>query len=102
MVSKRLGHIGKSKFLESKSKQMIDDIKHIDKIIPNDNLYEACINGTQARLPFEKARDKRPRFIIRSDVCGPITPTIINNQNLITYKSDVSVFRDFIAEGDSI
>lgn len=44
MASKRLGHIGKSKFLQLKSKQMIDDINYIDKIIPNDNLCEACIN----------------------------------------------------------
>lgn len=66
MASKRLGHIGRSKFLELKSKQTIDDINHIDKIIPNDNLCEACINGKQARLLFEKAIDKRPRFIIHS------------------------------------
>lgn len=64
MVSKRLGHIGKSKFLRLKSKQMIDDINHIDKIISNDNLCEACINGKQALLLFEKAINKRPGFII--------------------------------------
>lgn len=66
MASTRLGHIGRSKFLEMKSKQTIDDINHIDKIIPNDNLCEACINGKRARLLFEKAIDKRPRFIIHS------------------------------------
>lgn len=58
MASKRLGHIGKSKFLQLKSKQMIDDINYIDKIIPNDNLCEACINSKQAGLLFEKAIDK--------------------------------------------
>lgn len=58
MASKRSGHTGKSKFLQLKGKRMIDDTNHIDKIIPNDNLCEACINSKQARLLFEKAIDK--------------------------------------------
>lgn len=91
MASKRLGHIGKSKFLQLKSKQMIDDINYIDKIIPNDNLCEACINSKQAGLLFEKAIDKI------SCLWSNFTSSIINNKNLITYKSDVSGFRDFIA-----
>ncbi|CAK9833160.1 Copia protein [Anthophora retusa] len=82
---KRLGHIGKAKFLELKDKQMVDDIEYIEKVIPTNNLCEACINGKQARLPFEKAKDKihikRPLFIIHSDVCGPITPSTINDKN---------------------
>ncbi|CAK9834334.1 Copia protein, partial [Anthophora retusa] len=119
---KRLGHMGRSKFLELKNKQMVDDIEYIDKIVPNDNLCEACINGKQARLPFEKAKEKshikRPLFIVHSDVCGPITPSTIDNKNyyvlfvdefthycatyLITYKSDVfSVFKDFIAKSEA-
>ncbi|CAK9821259.1 Copia protein [Anthophora retusa] len=119
---KRLGHMGRSKFLELKNKQMVDDIEYIDKIVPNDNLCEACINDKQARLPFEKAKEKshikRPLFIVHSDVCGPITPSTIDNKNyyvlfvdefthycatyLITYKSDVfSVFKDFIAKSEA-
>ena len=118
----RLGHIGKSKFLELKNKQMINDLGQIEKVTPNDNLCEPCINGKQARLPFEKVKDKRyvrrPLFIVHSDVCGPITPTTIDNKNyfvlfvdefthycvsyLITYKSDVfSIFKDFIAKSEA-
>ncbi|CAK9796153.1 Copia protein [Anthophora plagiata] len=119
---KRLGHIGKDKFLELKDKQMVDDIEYIEKVIPTNNLCEACINGKQARLPFEKAKDKihikRPLFIVHSDVCGPITPSTINDKNyfvlfvdefthycvihLITYKSDIfSVFQDFVAKSEA-
>ncbi|CAK9800989.1 Copia protein [Anthophora plagiata] len=119
---KRLGHIGKAKFLELKDKQMVNDIEYIEKVIPTNNLCEACINGKQARLPFEKAKDKihikRPLFIVHSDVCGPITPSTINEKNyfvlfvdefthycvtyLITYKSDVfSVFQDFVAKSEA-
>ncbi|CAK9796582.1 Copia protein [Anthophora quadrimaculata] len=119
---KRLGHIGKAKFLELKNKHMVDDIEYIEEVIPTNNLCEACINGKQARLPFEKAKDKihikRPLFIVHSDVCGPITPSTINDKNyfvlfvdefthycvtyLITYKSDVfSVFQDFVAKSEA-
>lgn len=119
----RLGHIGKSKFLELKNKQMISDMGQIDRVTPDDNLCEACINGKQARLPFAKTKDKsyvkRPLFITHSDVCGPITPTTIDNKNyfvlfvdefthycvtyLITYKSDVfSIFKDFITKSEAL
>ncbi|KOC60032.1 Copia protein, partial [Habropoda laboriosa] len=54
----RLGHMGKFKFLELKNKQMVDDINHIERVVPNDNLCEACIKGKQARLSFEKKKDK--------------------------------------------
>lgn len=39
----RLGHIGKTKFLELKNKEMVNDLNLIDKIMPNDNLCEACV-----------------------------------------------------------
>lgn len=119
----RLGHIGKSKFLELKNKQMVEDMNQISQVVPNDNsLCEACINGKQTRLPFNKSKDKnhvkRPLFIVHTDVCGPITPTTVTNKNyfvlfvdqythycvtyLITNKSDVfSVFRDYIAKGEA-
>ena len=48
--------MGKSKFLELKNKQMINDINLINNIIPNENICEACIFGQQARLPFQKSK----------------------------------------------
>ena len=54
----RLGHMGRSKFLESKNKEMVNDIDLINNIIPNDNICEVCIFGKQARLPFQKSKVK--------------------------------------------
>lgn len=119
---RRLGHIGKSKFLELIKNKMVDDINEIKHVIPNKDLCEACIQGKQARLPFEKGKNKshitRPLFIVHSDVCGPITPSTIDNKNyfvifiddythycvtyLITYKSDVfAVFQDYVAKSEA-
>ena len=119
---RRLGHMGRSKFLELKNKQMVEDMQCIEKVIPDNNLCDACINGKQARLPFERFKDKshikRPLFIVHSDVCGPITPPTINNKNyfvlfvdefthycatyLITYKADVfKVFKDYVAKSEA-
>ena len=58
----RLGHMGKSKFLElkknkkskNKNKQMVDDINLINSIILNENICEACLFGKQARSFFSK------------------------------------------------
>ena len=73
-------------------------------------------------MPFNKNKDKsyieRPLFIVDSDVCGPITPSNIDNKSyfvmfidefthycvtyLLTYKSDVfSIFKDFIAKNEA-
>ena len=119
---RRLGHMERSKFLELKNKQMFEDMQCIEKVIPDNHLCEACINGKQARLPFRRVKDKshvrRPLFIVHSDVCGPITPPTINNKNyfvlfvdefthycvtyLITYKSDVfNVFKDYVAKSEA-
>ena len=77
--------MGRSKFLELKNKQMVDEINLINNIIPNDDICEACIFGKQARLPIQKSKVKdyikRPLFIIHSDVCGQITPSTIGNKN---------------------
>lgn len=118
----RFGHISKNKFLEIKNNSMVDETNQIDKIVPNDDLCEACINGKQSRLPFNQVKDKsyitRPLFVVHSDVCGPITPPSIDNHNyfvlfvdqfthycvtyLITYKSDVfSCFKDFVAKSEA-
>lgn len=118
----RLGHISKNKFLELKNKQMVNDIAQIDKIMPNDNLCEACISGKQCRLPFNKAKNKsyveRPLFIVNSDISGPITPSTINDKHyfilfvdeythycvtyLIKYKSEAfSVFKDYVAKSEA-
>lgn len=60
---------------------MIKDLEQIKNILPNDNLCEPCINGKQARLPFNKIKDKdylkRPLFNIHSNVAGPITQQLI-------------------------
>lgn len=119
---KRLGHIGKNKFLELKNKEMVDNVDEINKIIPNDELCEACINGKQTRLSFNKEKDKsyvkRPLLNVHSDVCGPITPSTVNNKNyfvlfvdeythycvtyLLMYKSDVfSAFKDYVAKSEA-
>lgn len=117
----RLGHIGKSKFLEIKSKQMFSDIELLYRVLPNDNLCEACINGKQSCLPFNKSKFKvikRPLFIVHTDVCGPITPETVDSKNyfvifvdefthycvtyLIAHKSDVfAAFRDFVAKSEA-
>lgn len=115
----RLGHIGKSKFMDLKNKQMIEDVGLIDQIMPTDSLCEACIKGKQTRLPFNKHKDKdyvkRPLFMIHSDLCGPITPSTVNDRNyyvlfvdqfthycvtyLIKNKSDTFlVFKDYVAK----
>lgn len=118
----RLGHIGKDKFDKIRNKQLVDDVERVSKIIPDDYLCEACINGKQARLSFNKFKNKdyieRPLFNIHSDVCGPITPSAINNKNYfvlfvdefthycVTYlmknKSDVfTMFKDYVAKSES-
>ncbi|CAH2090566.1 unnamed protein product [Euphydryas editha] len=104
------------------SHKMVDDLIQIESIIPNNTLCEACISGKQSRLPFNKTKNKnyvnRPLFIVHTDVCGPITPSTLNNKNyfvlfvdqfthycvtyLITYKSDVfSVFKDFVTKSEA-
>lgn len=118
----RLGHISKSKFLILKNKQMVSDFNLINNVVANDNLCEACIFGKQARLSFNKSKDKshikRPLFIVHTDLCGPITPATIDNKSYfvmfideythycVTYtivrKSDVfAVFKDYIAKSEA-
>lgn len=118
----RLGHIGKTKFLELKNNEMVDDVNLIKQIHPNDDICESCIYGKQSKLPFSKSKDKnfikRPLFIIHSDVCGPIKPSTYDNKNyfvifidsythytvtyLITFKSEVfAVFKDFVAKSQA-
>jgi len=73
---KRLGHMSKGKFLELKAKDMFDDTILLNNIQPENELCEACVKGKQARLSFEKFKNKdqikRPLFVVHSDVCGPI------------------------------
>lgn len=118
----RLGHISKAKFLEIKTKNMFEDIDLISNVLPDNVLCEACINGKQARLRFEKFKNKdyinRPLYVVHSDVCGPITPTTIDGKNyyvifidqythycvtyLISHKSEVfAMFRDFVAKSEA-
>lgn len=118
----RLGHISKGKLMEIKRHNMFEDIDLLNNIQIGTEVCEACVNGKQARLPFAKFKNKehieRPLFIIHSDVCGPITPSAINEKNyyvifvdqfthycatyLITHKSDVfSCFKDFVAKSEN-
>lgn len=117
----RLGHIGRTKFMEIKNKSMFSDINRLNNIKPNDIFCESCIHGKQACLPFNKSKSKivkRPLFNVHSDVCGPITPTTLDGKNyfvifvdeythycatyLIAHKSDVfAAFRDYVAKCES-
>jgi len=115
----RLGHSSKGKFLEIKTKNMFDDTDLLNNIKPENELREACVKGKQARLSFNKFKNKdhinRPLFVVHSDVCGPITPSTVDHKNyyvvfideythycvtyLLSYKSEVlSVFQDYVAK----
>lgn len=119
---KRLDYISQNKFLEIKSKEILEDNSQMKNIFPPNDTCEACIYGKQTRLPFSKAKYKshitRPLFIIHSYVCGPITPTTLNNKNyfvtfidefthykvtyLLAYKSEVlTVFQDFVRKSEA-
>jgi len=81
----RLGHISVGKFLEIKRNSLFEDTNILKNIDLNHELCEACINGKQARLKFQKFKNKenitRPLFVVHSDVCGPITASTIDNKN---------------------
>ena len=52
----RLGHMGKSKFLElKKKKNKVDDINLINNIILSENICEACMFRKQARSFFQNS-----------------------------------------------
>lgn len=119
----RLRHISIHKFLEIKQNKLFEDgMNQIDLIVPDKDLCEACINGKQSRHPFSRGKEKnillKDLFVSHSDVCGPITPTTIDNKNylvtfidqcthycvayLITYESDVfAAFKDFVAKSEA-
>lgn len=119
----RLGHPSNQLFLKLKNFEMIQDVNHIVNVTPEkDALCEACIFGKQVKLPFSKSKTKthvtRPLFIIHSDVCGPITPTTVDNKNyfvtfidenthytvtyLLEFKNEVlKMFKDFVAKAES-
>uniref|UniRef100_V5GMX9 Copia protein n=1 Tax=Anoplophora glabripennis TaxID=217634 RepID=V5GMX9_ANOGL len=81
----RLGHIGKNKFTEIKTKDLFQNTVPLNEINPTDKLCEACVYGKQSCFPFAKSKNKshvqRPLFIVHSDLCGPITPSTIDNKN---------------------
>jgi len=118
----RLGHISNGKFLEIKRKNFFNDSCLLNGLKWSEEICESCLNGKQARLPFNKSKDKsyikRPLFVVHSDVCGPITPSTINEKNyyvifvdqythycvtyLIKNKSDVfDMFKDFLAKSEA-
>ena len=118
----RLGHISKEKFTKIKVNKLAYDNACLQNIEPIDSLCEACINAKQARLPFGKAKDKnyiqRPLFVVHSDVCGPITPSTVDEKNyfvnfiddythytvtyLMTNKSEVfSCLNDYVSKAEA-
>ncbi|KAJ3641539.1 hypothetical protein Zmor_028042 [Zophobas morio] len=118
----RLGHISNGKFQQLKRCQMAGNMSDLNKIMPTNDLCEACLYGKEARLPFNKNKNKshvkRPLYIVHSDICGPITPSTLSCQNyfasfiddythytvtyLLTYKSELcKVFKDFVAKSET-
>lgn len=117
----RLGHISKIKF--ENLKKLVYDNTQIKGIQPDQELCESCIISKQSRLPFAKSKDKsqlnnRPLFIIHSELCGPISPTTVDDKNyfvtfiddythytltyLMNLKSEVfKMFKDFVAKSES-
>lgn len=120
----RLGHLNKQKFTLLKNVVDPDDSRLIRNLIPNDDICEPCVLGKQSRLPFAKSKDKcnknnRPLFIIHSDVCGPVTPTTVDEKHYfvtfiddythytVTYlmnaKSEVlKCFQDYVAKSENL
>lgn len=53
------------------------------------NLCEAHIKGKQVRLSFNRFKDEnyiqRPLFNFHTDVCGPITSTVINKNYFVFF-----------------
>lgn len=88
-----LGHISKGKFLEIKKNNLFCDNNILANVNPTNEMCEACLNGKQARLRFEKRKNKehitRPLFVIHSDVCGPITPVSIDDKNYCHFRRSV-------------
>ena len=89
----RLGHICKKKFIELKSKSMLNNIDLIENVKPVNDLCEACIIGKQTRLPYKKEKNKdyisNPLHNIHSDICGPVTPSTVDDKNyFITFIDD--------------
>lgn len=122
MWHERLGHISKEKFTKIKLNKLADDSVCLKEINPFDSICEACICGKQARLPFAKTKDKeyiqRPLFVVHTDVCGPITPTTIDEKNyfvnfideythytvtyLMSNKSELfTCFKDYVAKSEA-
>lgn len=118
----RLGHIHDLKFQQLKANRLHTDIDILKSVNPIREVCEACVFAKQTRRPFAKERDRshvnRPLFAIHTDVCGPITPTTIDNKNyfvtfidefthyttvyLMSKKSDVFTFlKDFIAKSEN-
>lgn len=119
---KRLGHINAEKFMQLKNKNMMLDKNIIQNIQPNDKICEACIGGKQAKLASNRIKNKqhinKPLLNVHSDICGPITPSTVDNKRyfmvfldeythyavsyLANYKSDLfSIFKDFVQKSQS-
>jgi len=64
--------VSKGKMWEIKRKNLVS-------VSPTEDICEACFNGKQAKLRFDKYKYKeyinRALYVIHSDVCSPITQT---------------------------
>ena len=66
---------------------MVIDFNIIEQIIPTDHLCEACINGKQARLPFQKFKNKdyiqHPLFVVHQLIIKIILFYLLTNLHII-------------------
>ena len=66
--------------------------KNLSKFAKGDELCVSCVEAKQARLPFSNhftSRSKRILELVHSDVCGPISPSTINDSRyIVTFIDD--------------
>lgn len=89
---KRFGHLGYSYLKGLIKHEMVEGLENVEanKV----EFCKACVNGKMIRLPFgQRTRSKRILEIVHSDVCGPISPTSIDdNKYFVTFIDDFSNF----------
>ena len=81
----RLGHLSFHKLKEMSKKKIADGLPTIN--VPN-KLCTSCIAGKHHRTPFPKFSTYRaiePLELIHTDICGPISPLITCNLNMIKH-----------------
>ncbi|KAE8683276.1 TMV resistance protein N-like [Hibiscus syriacus] len=77
----RFGHLNFGGLELLSKKEMVKGLPHINH---PDQLCEGCLVGKQFRKSFPKeseTRAKKPLELIHTDVCGPIKPSSLGNNN---------------------